>query len=151
MDLSDFARHPFLKTLDAAQRERLLPLAREAGYERDAFVFREGGDADTLFLLRSGRVALEQHLPGQGVLQLESLGGGDLLGLSWLFSSQRWTLDARCVEPVQAYALRADGVRALVRDDPVLGVALLGHVVEALYRRLMRVRLQRLDVYRSGG
>ena len=81
---------------------------------------------------------------------VETLSSGDILGLSWLFPRGRWTLDARCVEDVQAFALGAGGLRAQMTADQSLGLEVLTHVVQALYQRLMRVRLQRLDVYKAG-
>lgn len=151
MDLAAHRDHPFLRTLSDAQLERLQPCAREVQYRENAFVFREGAEADMLYLLRSGLVALEQHVPTQGVVTVESLRAGDILGLSWLFPAHRWTLDARCVEPVQAIALGADCLREQMKEDHALGRELLTHVVQALYQRLVRVRLQRLDVYKAGG
>ena len=151
MELSALRDHPFLRTLSAVQSQQLVPCAREVEYGEDAFIFREGDAADTLYLVRTGCVALEQHIPGRGVVQVESLGAGDILGLSWLFPPAQWTLDARCIGPVQAFALRADCVRERMKDDQVLAVAVLTHTVEALYQRLVRARLQRLDVYKAGG
>jgi CRP-like cAMP-binding protein len=148
--LSALREHPFLRGMSDAQVERLLSCAREAEFGENVLIFQEGEEADTLYLLSAGCVALEQHVPGRGVVRLETLRAGDLLGLSWLIPSTHWTLDARCVEPVQAYVLRADCVRECIRQDPVLGVGLLTHVAHALYQRLMRVRLQRLDVYKAG-
>lgn len=141
--------HPFLRALTPEQAGALLPCARAVQLPDDAFVFREGDPADTLFLIQSGCVALEQHVPGQGTLTVESLCAGDVLGLSWLFPPARWTLDARCLEPVRAIALEAGCVRAVMSADPALGRALLTEMVQALYQRLVRVRLQRLDVYRG--
>jgi CRP-like cAMP-binding protein len=151
VDLSAFREHPFFRTLSEAQSQQLVPCAREVEFQEDGFIFREGDEAGSLYLLRAGCVALEQHIPGQGVVQVESLCAGDILGLSWLFPPARWTLDARCIEPVQAFALRADCVRERMNGDQALAAAVLTHTVNALYQRLVRVRLQRLDVYKAGG
>lgn len=141
--------HPFTRGLSDALVQKLAPCARLARFPEGAVIFREGGEADALYLLLSGRVALEQHVPGQGALQLENLSGGDLLGLSWLFPGGRWTLDARAVEPVEALALDAGGLKAQLEADASLGFAVSRHVIQQLYQRLERARLQRLDVYRG--
>jgi CRP/FNR family transcriptional regulator, cyclic AMP receptor protein len=141
------AHHPFLAGLTPAQLEHLVPCAREVSYPDGAFVFREGEGADALYLIRSGCVTLEQHVPGRGAVQVESLCAGDILGLSWLFPTGSWMLDARCIEPVEAIVLEADTLRQRMQEDDSLAVVLLTHMVQALYQRLVRVRLQRLDVY----
>jgi CRP/FNR family transcriptional regulator, cyclic AMP receptor protein len=84
------------------------------------------------------------------VMQVESLCDGDVLGLSWLFPEAHWTLDARCSAPVRATQLDAACVREAMQEDAQVSLGLLTHVTHALYQRLMRVRLQRLDVYKSG-
>lgn len=141
--------HPLVEGLTPEQGARLEMCAREVHYPPGAFIFHEGGTADALYLIRSGRVALEQHIPGRGALQVENLKGGDILGLSWLFPDAHWTLDARAVEPTDAYALDAQCVHQAMADDPTLGCALTTWMIEQLYHRLMHVRLQRLDLYRS--
>jgi CRP/FNR family transcriptional regulator, cyclic AMP receptor protein len=150
MDLSAFREHPFVETLSDEQAQRLLACAREVDFDDGAIIFREGEGADTQYLVRDGCVVLEQHVPGRGAVRVETLRAGDILGLSWLFPENQWTLDARCVGPVRAFALGADCLRERMRADPALAVELLNHVARALYERLLRVRLQRLDIYKAG-
>ena len=143
------AQHPLGQSLSQELLGRLSECARPVQFGGGELIFREGGPADTLFLLQKGRVGLEQHVPGRGPLRVEELRAGDILGLSWMFPQERWTLDARAVEPVEAIALNAGGVRALMQQEPALALPLATHLLERLYERLVRVRLQRLDVYRS--
>jgi CRP/FNR family transcriptional regulator, cyclic AMP receptor protein len=150
VEITAFRDHPLFATLTTAQLERLLPCAREIVFPDDALILREGDVADTLYVLRAGCVALEQHFAGRGVVKVESLCAGDILGLSWLLPAGHWTLDARCQGPVEVIAISADCLRTCMHADQALGLDLLTHVLEALYRRLTRVRLQRLDVYTNG-
>lgn len=141
--------HPFLEGLAAAHLGRLAQGARVLSFPEGSFLLREGREADTLYLLTHGRVALEVHRPGHDPVQVESLEGGDILGLHWLFPPRRWVLDARVVEPVRAVGLDAAHVRACSDADPALGYAVSLRLLRQLYARLERVRLQRLDVYRA--
>lgn len=151
MKRSELARHAFVRSLMDPQLDRLIPCAREQGFEEGETLFREGGVADRIYLVLSGRVVLEQHVPGRGEVQVESFSEGDIVGLSWMFPEARWTLDARCATPVRAFTLHADCLRERMKEDPRLAAEILGNLVEALYRRLVHVRLQRLDVYRTEG
>jgi CRP-like cAMP-binding protein len=141
--------HPFCRGLSKAQVEALAPLAHLVRFPEGAFVFREASEADVLYLVVQGRVVLEQHVPGKGDVQLESLTGGDILGLSWLFPGGRWVLDARATQPTEAVALEAKSLHRLMDREPGLGLVLAKHIIGQLYQRLERVRLQRLDVYRG--
>ena len=94
------------RVLTEPQLERLVRCASVLDVPAGAFVFREGGPADGFFLLRGGRVALEQQIPGQGTVQMETLRAGDILGFSWMFPPRAWTLDARAVEPTELLRAR---------------------------------------------
>jgi len=141
--------HPFARTLDEPQLERLFRCGTILTFQPGSFVFREGDPADRLFLIRAGQIALEQHVAGRGNMQMETLRGGDILGFSWLFEREGWTLDARAVEPTQVFALDGGCVHAQMQADPALGLVIATQLAHQLYLRLERVRLQRLDVYQA--
>lgn len=142
-------QHPFLRGLPSEQLSAIACNTRELSFPAGALLLREGEPADTLYLLRSGRVVLELNVPGRGPTLLETLKAGDILGLSWLFPPYRWHLDARAVEPVDVFALDASCMRGPSPDHPVLEPALAMRLLRHLYERLERVRLQRLDVYKG--
>ena len=145
--LQDLAEHPFVRTLSSAQIEWLAGCASLRVFRAGQLLLREGGEADSLLLIRRGRVSLEVNVPGRGVEQVESLREGDLAGLSWLFPPHRWQLDARALEAVEAIALDARCVRAKMEADHELAWSLGRQLLRELYERLGRVRLQRLDLY----
>jgi CRP-like cAMP-binding protein len=80
---------------------------------------------------------------------MESVGPGDVVGLSWLIPPYRSHMDARAVEPIVALAFDGTCLRSKMQTDHDLGFALSMRIFEKAYARLERVRLQRLDVYRS--
>lgn len=141
--------HPFLRGVSGELLHRLASISRETRLPAGAMLLREGADAETMFLLQSGRVALELAVPGKGTVQLESLQGGDLVGLSWLFPPYRWRFEARVVEPVVALAIDARKLRAWMTEDAALGQIVAMRLVSQLYERLVRVRTQRLDLYKA--
>jgi CRP-like cAMP-binding protein len=138
--------HPFLRGIDAAP---LIAAAHRERFAAGSFVFHMNGPADALYLVERGRVVLEMDEPGRGPTQLEEIGPGDLLGISWLFPPKRWQLDARAVEETEATVLPAAGLRNAIDTDAQLGRALALRLIAELYQRLTHTRLQRLDVYRG--
>ena len=141
--------HEFLKHLSPAQSALLVSCAKNVRIDSGGFLMREGEPADSFFLLRKGRVALEIAVPGKGPVQMESLGAGDMLGLSWLFPPYRVDLDARAVEPVVALAFDGACLRGKIESDHDLGYELLRRVLEETVKRLQRVRMQRLDLFKA--
>lgn len=141
--------HRLLQGLPEEHLRFMAGCARNVCYQPGEYLNREGDESTAMYLLRGGRVALEVHVPGRGVVQVDSLGEGDMVGWSWLVPPYRWELDARAVEPVRALVFDCPCLREKMEADPGLGYALAKRFLREMYQRLERVRMQRLDVYRA--
>ena len=130
--------------------ELIAGCGRNAQADADTYLLREGDPADTFFLIRHGSVALEVHRPGEGGLQIETLGPGDAVGLSWLFPPYRCQLDARTREPCRLIALDGACLRGKCEADHELGYQLMQRFAGDLVARLQATRFQLLDVYGDG-
>ncbi len=84
---------------------------------RPVDLFREGDPADEFYLIRHGRVALELSAPGRGTITVQTLGEGDVVGMSWLIPPYRWTSSARALEPVRAIGIDARCLRRKCDED----------------------------------
>lgn len=141
----------FLDALPARHRERLLSFARQRSFPAGSRVFDEDAEARRFWVLRSGLVALDAQVPGQGQAVVETLGPGELLGWSWLFEPYRWHLGAEAREPVDAYEFDAAPVRDAIEEDPAFGLAMTRCVASvAIGRRLRACRIRLLDLYGPG-
>jgi CRP-like cAMP-binding protein len=141
------ADHGFLAALAPAHRERLLGYARDVAVPGGTRLFEEDGAADRFWIIRSGHVALDVHVPGRRAAVVETLGDGDLLGWSWLFEPYRWHLGARTRDPLTASEVDAARVRAACREDPAFGLAVTHEVAAVVARRLKATRTRLLDLY----
>lgn len=141
--------HPFLRDLSDERIHFIAGCATNVRVEEGGFLFREGHDAEALYLLRYGKVALEIHVPGKGTVPVETLGEGDVFGWSWLFPPFQWQVDARAVEMTRLLAFDAKCLRAKMAEDREFGYEITKRLLAAIYERLERVRLQRLDIYAS--
>jgi CRP-like cAMP-binding protein len=121
--------------------------AKNARFAADEYLFHAEDPADWIYLIRHGRVALELATPGRGAVQFETLGEGDIVGLTWLLPPYRWGYDARATELVRAIALDAKCLRDKCEADHDLGYELLKRFLPVLVQRLQAMRLQLLDVY----
>lgn len=107
-----------LQALPAQHRHRLMRFAREVSFPQGARLFEEGGRADRFWIIRTGTVALDMHVPGRRAAVIETLDHNQLLGWSWLFAPHSWHLGAEATSPVRAYEFDATAVRSMCRDDP---------------------------------
>jgi CRP/FNR family transcriptional regulator, cyclic AMP receptor protein len=139
--------HPFFAGLDEAFLELVVGCAKNVRFEIGTYLFREGGQADQLYLIREGRVALEIAAPGAGSVVFQTVGAGEIVGISWLIPPYRWTYDGRAVERVRAIAMDGRCLRDKCEADHSLGYDVMKRIVPILVQRLQATRLQVLDVY----
>lgn len=145
-DLEGFA---VLHRLAAAQRAKVASTARAVTFRARQRIFDEGEPADGCWLIRHGRVALDTAAPGRGVLIVQTLGAGDVLGWSWLVPPRRWQFGAVALDDVHAVQLDTDRLLALADADPALGYALALGLFDAVVARLQNTRARLLDLYGS--
>ena len=139
--------HKFFAGLDSEYLTLLSGCASNVVFAADSFLFREGEPAETFYLIREGKVALEIAAPGRGALVVQTLGPGDVAGFSWLFDPHRWEFDGRAVERVLAVRMDGACLRGKCDADPRLGYELMQRFAGLMTSRLQATRLQLLDVY----
>ncbi|MCI3278220.1 Crp/Fnr family transcriptional regulator [Streptomyces cylindrosporus] len=139
------------RNLPAVYRGRLMSLAHDVRYPPDTRLFNEGGRADHFWIVDSGAVALDMRVPGRRAAVIDSVGAGELLGWSWLYTPHSWRFGARTVGPVRAHEFDAAAVRRMCEDDPEMGRAIALWVGEAVARRLNAARTRLLDLYAPYG
>jgi CRP/FNR family cyclic AMP-dependent transcriptional regulator len=140
-------QQPFFADLDRPTVLMLEGCAHNVHMQAGGYLFREGEPANTFYLVRRGRVALEVHAPGSGDHVLDTVEEGQVLGWSWLVPPYRWFFDARAAADVSAVAVDATCLRAKCTEDPALGYALMLRVAHVMYQRLQSSRMRLLDLY----
>ncbi|WP_306337382.1 cyclic nucleotide-binding domain-containing protein [Streptomyces sp. KL118A] len=139
------------QAISPEHRHRLMHFAHEVNIPMDTRLFDEGGRADRFWIIRSGSVALDMHVPGRRSPVIETLGPGELVGWSWLFPPCTWQLGAAATTPVRAHEFDAATVRQACEQDPVFGKAVGQWVGKVLAHRLQCTRTRILDLYAPYG
>jgi CRP-like cAMP-binding protein len=141
------AAHAFFKDMPAAQLGTIVGCAANVKFAAGELIFREGDPADTFYILRKGKVAVEITIPGRGQVTIDTADGDEVLGWSWLFPPYRAHFDVRALTVVQALALDGACLRGKFERDTALGYELMRRFAPVLIQRLEATRLQLLDIY----
>ena len=112
---------------------------------------RRAGRADRFWIVRTGTVALNLHVPGRRPAVIENLGHGELIGWSWHFPPYLWHLGAVATRPVRAWVFDAETVRVICAEDPEFGRAIAVWVGSVVAQRLHATRIRLLDLYAPYG
>lgn len=133
-------KHSFLTTFPPNQVERLSRLATQVEFRAGDTIFRQREAADGFYLIEKGEISLEYEVPGKKTVEIQRIGPGELLGLSWLFAPYRWEFSATAISGGMAKFLRAAEIRQQCEQDPKLGYKLMEEVARVLTERLQATR-----------
>ena len=140
-------QHPFLAGLADEHMHTLVGCASNVRFPEGTYIIREGELANTLYLIRTGRVALEIDVSGRGDLRIQTTGPGEILGWSWLIYPYRWHFSGVVVMETRAIALDGECLRNKCEADAAFGYEMLKRLAQVMERRLEATRLQLLDMY----
>ena len=139
--------HPVFKDFDEETLDLLSGCGRIEHFKKGQFIYREGDEADKVYIIRKGDVAIEIAAPGRPPLVVESLKAGDIAGWSWMVPPYRSSADALAVTDVSAVSLDATCMRGKCDDHPALGYQMFKTWLPHLTKRVRAQRLQLLDLY----
>lgn len=142
-------RLPFFQGLKQEHLELLAGCARNVRFVAGEFLFREREPADSFFVLREGRVAIELASPETGMHVIQTVQAGGVIGWSWLIPPHHWQFDGRAMEPVVALALDGVCLRGKCDEDHDLGYEMMKRFATTMVERLAATRLQLLDLFRE--
>ena len=143
--ISVLRAQPVLRGMPAAQLAELAELCEHVSIPSRQRLFDEGSRADRFWLIDAGQVTLDAFVPGDGRMIIETLGRGDVLGLSWMLAPYQWRFGAVATQPTQAFAFDASAVRAASDADPVLGYELSRRFSAVVVRRLQATRARLIE------
>jgi len=141
------AEHPFFSGLESSYTGLLTGCAANARFAGGTYIFKEGGEANEFYLIRSGKVALEIFAPQRKPIVIATLAEGDVLGWSWLFPPYLWKFHAHATAETRAIVLDGKCLRMKCEQNHDLGYEVLKRFSQIVEQRLEATRLQLLDVY----
>jgi CRP/FNR family transcriptional regulator, cyclic AMP receptor protein len=130
------ALHPFLAGMNRTQLTLLTDGAVGRHFNIGKTILREGEFANGFYLIETGKVALESKAGFGESIAIQTIGAGDLLGWSWMFSPYVWQFTAGAVEPTTALFFYAAILREYCEKDHSLGYELLKRISAVMVTRL---------------
>jgi len=143
--LSVLAAQPFLRGIPAAQLAKLAAMCEHVTVPAGQRLFEENSIADRFWIIDAGQVTIDASVPGRGRVIIETVGRGDVVGLSWILPPYRWRFGAVATQRTQAFAFDAIAAREACTADPVLGYELVRRFSAVVVRRLQATRARLIE------
>lgn len=136
--------------LTDAMLDKLLPHVARLEFETGHVIFKEGDPGDTFYMLKKGKVLLEQRVSDKIRVSVTSIKPGYSIGWSAMLSDlESYTLDAVCAEDCELFSIARSDIRRLLEEDHTMGYYLMQRIVVVVKKRLDRRTEQFLRVIRS--
>jgi CRP/FNR family transcriptional regulator, cyclic AMP receptor protein len=141
------ASSPYLTGLPAEIINLLAEHSTVTHVDAGKYIFHEGEVAKHLYIIKHGRVALEQFAPNLKAITIQTLSEGELLGWSWLIPPHYWRFDAHAIESTELIVCDGNHLRQKCDEDPKIGYEIIKRIAYLLGQRLYATRIQLMDVY----
>lgn len=126
-------------------REKLLAHSEPFRFAAGQTIFEEGSPSLYLYVVKSGRVAIEVHFPAWGRRQILTVGPGEVFSWSALVEPRLETASARALEDTEVLGIKGGELMDLCREDPEFGFQLYRTLAEVITDRLVTTRRQLLE------
>lgn len=130
------ANHPFARGLAPSHLQILTDCAMLTRFDSGQTLFHEGDIANRFYLIQSGRVALETKNESGGLITIQTVGAGDVVGWSWMFPPYYWHFTASALESTEAIFFYGTMLRETCNEDREFGYQLMKRVTGVLLQRL---------------
>ena len=116
--------------------DKLIPITEELHFDKREIIFRQGDDALRTYMLKEGRVILEQRVTDKIAVYMSAIKPGFSFGWSaMLVDEDRYTIDAVCAEPCKVLSFRGDKIKALFENDHSLGFVMNQRLLQLIKKR----------------
>lgn len=137
----------FLAALSPEVCEKILSLAESFHYDRKHTIFQEGSDSPFIYIVKTGEVCVDIHIPSRGRRTILTAGPGEVVSWSALVQPFVHHASAHALEPTELLGIRGDVLAAVCREDMRVGYELYKALAEIASARLTTTRLQMLDMF----
>lgn len=139
------AGHRFFRGMPAPHLDFLAGVTSLATVPAGHRLFEAGEVAHRFWLIRAGQVMVDMRAPGAGRVVIETLGRGEMLGVSWFIPPFQWQFGAVAGQPAELFEADAAAVRGRCETDPGFGYEFTRRMIVVVARRLQATRIRLLD------
>ncbi|HDZ23750.1 MAG TPA: cyclic nucleotide-binding domain-containing protein [Desulfobacteraceae bacterium] len=149
VSVDDLKKIWLIASLEEPLLEKIRPLSQLRLFGEKAVLFEEGQEADTLYMLLTGKVLLELKASDTIMISLEAMKPGDPFGWSAIVPGSLYTANATCSEPCELITIPGKDLRQIMDKDHLLGYRIMEGISRILQTRLLTRTNQFLKTFQQ--
>ncbi len=134
---SDLKKNEFMCSLTDEMLEKLMPITAVLEVNSGEIIFDEGDPAADFYMVKSGKVLLEQKLSDEIMVTVSSIDPGEAFGLSVLLNREERSMSAICNESATIFVINRNSLLNIMGEDHSLGYLIMKQTATVLNRRWM--------------
>ena len=132
---NDLKKIVMLGDLTDEMLDKLIPITELLHFDKREVIFRQGEKSRRFYMLKEGKVILEQSITDKIAVSLSAIKPGSSFGWSAMLDEEEYTIDAVCAEPCKVFSLRDEQIKALFEEDHSLGFIMSQRLLHIIKRR----------------
>lgn len=144
MPAEKLQKHELFGLLNPKEIERLSRVSGVVQLKEGEKVYSEGIPASHVFVLLRGRVELRRPTRGGLSLLVDDLLEGSVFGVSSLTGTERYLLNAECVEDSEVLKIEGGVLRQILDANLAVGYTMQRRISEIFFKRYVDV-MERLQ------
>ena len=125
-----------LRYLTDEMLDKLIPITKLLFFDKRELIFRQGEKSQHFYMLKEGKVILEQRITDKIAVSVSAIKPGNSFGWSAMLDGEEYSIDAVCAEPCEVFSFRDEKIKALFEEDHSLGFIIsqrLLHIIKKRY------------------
>ncbi|MBW1814318.1 MAG: cyclic nucleotide-binding domain-containing protein, partial [Deltaproteobacteria bacterium] len=116
--------------------DKFLPITESLKFDEGEVVFREGENAERFYMVRRGKILLEQRISEKITISMGTVKPGYAFGWSAMLGGTTYTSDAVCAERSEVFSVNGIELTRLLDKDPSMGYRMTQRVLRIIKKRL---------------
>jgi CRP-like cAMP-binding protein len=132
----DLKKIVMLGYLNDEMLDKLIPITELLHFDERELIFRQGDKAERFYMLKEGKVILEQKITDKIAVSVSAIKPGYSFGWSAMLDGEQYTIDAVCAASCKVFSFRDEKIKALFEKDHSLGFIMsqrLLHIIKKRY------------------
>jgi len=115
---------------------KLLPEIELLRFEEREIIFFSGEPADMFYMLKRGKILLEQRISEKVTISMGTVKPGFSFGWSAVLGDGTFTVDTVCGEPCEVLRIKGRTLLDMLEEDHSMGYRLMQRMMHMVKRRL---------------
>jgi CRP-like cAMP-binding protein len=124
--------------IESEQLAKIKPLFKPCQYQAGETIFEQGQQAESLFILVDGVVAIRFDPHDGEILTVATIEKDGVFGWSAVFGSDTYTSGAICMEDAQLLCVDGCDLKEFNKKDPKTCILILNRLAKVVAQRLKR-------------